>query len=169
MNIEPEWIDYGDWKDWHSPWGQIAIEKCSSTITDRGTVVIKTLTHGAVNSLFNPLLSNAYFFDELRAEQHIIAVTTLAQILTEDEPTSFQVDGMGEATLFPGKDCTCSLRSLLLRPILIPITKFDVEVKTSKKDTHFLDYADMFPRLYLDRSIAVAEVNAWMEAKRQLI
>lgn len=169
MSIEPDWIDYGDWKDWHSPWGQIAIEQCSPTITDRGRVAIKTLTDGAVNLLFNPFLSNAYFFDELRAEQHIIAITCLAQILTEDELRSLELEERGEPQIFPGRDVECRLTTLLLRPILIPVTKFDVEVKTSKKDTHFLDYADMFPRLYIDREIAQAEVIAWMEARGQLM
>jgi hypothetical protein len=167
MNQPIEWIDYGWWKNWESPWGDIGIEQRPS-YCDRGVVVIKTMTHGAVNLLFNPLLSNAYFFDEDRAMKHLIKVTQIAANLSDEQIRNLDLQPTGKLLLFEGKDCTCELGTFALHPTEIQVTAFGVKVHPDKK-TNFVDSDDMFPRYYVDRDIAKAELNAWMQQRGQSV
>lgn len=164
--LQPEWTDYGHWKNWVSPWGEIGIEK-RPYHCDRGRVAIKTLTHGGANKLFNPLLSNAYFFSEKRAEQHLKLVTELAEKLTDEQIRALSLELTSLTQTFQGKDCICELTVLLLKPEKITVWAFTVKVNPGKEDTLHIDDADMFPRYYLDHSIALAEVKAWMEERSQ--
>ena len=82
-------IDYGTWKNWCSPWGYIWFEQrpeyCDAALErrsrcHRGKYVFKLLTHGKICRFLEPLLSNAYFFDETRAMSHLYSASKVAQI-----------------------------------------------------------------------------------------
>lgn len=162
------WIDYGNWKDWISPWGNIALEQRPS-YCDRGRVQFKTLTYGAVNYLFNPLLSGVYFFDEQGAIAHLESVIELAQSLMDEQLRNFSLhNSYTEFKTFIGADCKCFLFGAT-NPKMpeINITKFDVVVNCDKEDIFVVDECDMFPRHYLSKDIAMNEVTKWMEFRKQ--
>lgn len=183
-----DWIDNGYGKDWMSPWGIIGLEQRPG-YCNRGRVAFKTMTDGAVNLIFNPLLSNAYFFDYDRAIAHLESAINLANSLTDEQLRSLEIDSHRiNIQWFIGVDCACYLYDLLLKPTNIEITTFAVVVDPDKSEklggisregsplspqafqeteTFVVDEHDGFPRYYLDRDLAMAELRDWMAARAQ--
>jgi len=165
--IEIDWIDYGAWKNWLSPWGEIGFEKRPG-YCNRGRVQFKTLTDGYVNRIFNPLLSGAYFFDEQRALFHLDAVVRLANSIEPAQLKELKVEKMDEDDeIYELADCNCCLSLLQLLPVGRKLILLDVLVHPEKLETFVVDINDGFPRYYLDIDIAVAEMQDWIIARNQ--
>lgn len=166
--VDIRWNNSGYSLNWKSPWGNIEIEQRPGW-RDRGTVVIKTSTEGQVNLLFNPLLSNAYFFDQERAIEHITAIATLAENISDEELENLRLEEILKPITFQGKDCTCYLRGFVLRPALVPLLRLEVVVHPGKEKILHVDAHDMFPRHYISYEIALEELKAWMKRREQVI
>ena len=162
-----EWVDYGWWKNWTSPWGEIGLEQ-RPDYCNRGRLQFKTETEGAVNFLFHHLLSGAYFFDEERAYRHLESVIKLAQSLSDEQLSSFGQGKISNTTNINGVDSKISLSDLTLGDGSLTICMVQVFVHPEKITSFCVDDADHFPRYYCDRSIAVEEAIAWMWERNQI-
>lgn len=166
--VSINWNDYGTWKNWCSPWGEIGFEQ-RPKYCDRGKYVFKLMTHGLINRFLEPLLSCAYFFDETRAMSHLYSVVKIAQTLTDNSLINLAVsDAALPINGFNNQILRCQTIELTLQPIDIPIVEFNVVVSPAHLEYFSVDYADRFPRYYLERSIATLEMKDWLVAHSQI-
>ncbi len=168
--VSINWTDYGNWKNWCSPWGDIGLEQ-RPNYCDRGKYVFKLMTHGKICRFLEPLLSCAYFFDETRATRHLHSVIQVTQMLTDDCLNNLSVSDAQALPLagFSNQTLCCQTIELALQPIAIPLIEFNVLVKPKYRNSFVVDYADRFPRYYLDRDIANLEMENWLVAHRQIV
>lgn len=166
--VSINWIDYGTWKNWHSPWGEIGFEQ-RPHYCDRGKYVFKVQTHGSINQFLEPLLSCTYFFDEIRAMSHLDSVVNVAQALTDDSLKNLAISDAKALSVngFSNRVLCCQIVELTLEPINIPLFEFSIAVFSKNSKFFAVDDADKFPRYYLDRNIAKLEMEDWRVAHSQ--
>lgn len=168
--VSINWTDYGNWKNWYSPWGYIGFEQ-RPHYCDRGKYVFKLMTHGLIGRFLEPLLSCAYFFDETRAMSHLHSVVKMAQILTDESLMNLAISDAEALPIngFRNQVLCCQTTELTLKPINIPLCEFNVTVLPKHLEFFVIDDADRFPRYYLDRNIAMLEMKDWLVAHNQII
>lgn len=146
--------------------GRIWLERCD--YSDRGNFVVKNDYYPGPINLLITAISGAYYFDESYAKSEVTRWLELGAGASDEKLRSLKLSDPVSSFEIVGKQCVVTIRKHILLPLNVDVVIGDVVVNEDAKKVFSVDWADNFSRTFLDGSIALAELTAWMYRRGQL-